>query len=70
MKDNRERFRKKYAQPEEDKTDFVCSWGRYRGTKLSEITDLRFLKVYKKFIQPVWKIELIAKRIEELEDER
>ena len=70
MKDNRERFRKKYAQPEEDKTDFVCSWGRHRGTKLSEITDLRFLKVYKDFLQPAWKIELITKRIEELENDR
>lgn len=70
MKDKRERFRKKYAKPEEDKTDCVCSWGRYRGTKLSEITDLRFLKVYKKFIHLVWKTELIVKRIEELESER
>lgn len=70
MKDKRERFRKKYAKPEENKTDFVCSWGRHRGSKLSKITDLRFLKVYKGFILPAWKIELIAKRIKELESER
>lgn len=70
MKDNRERFRRKYAQPEEDQTDCVCSWGRYRGTKLSEITDLRFLKVYKEFIHLVWERELVEKRIEELENER
>lgn len=55
---------------DETPNDFICYWGRYRGVKLSQIKDTRFLRVLKNFVQPSWKVILIEKRIMEQENEK
>lgn len=66
--------RKRYRKPPpeispENPKDFICSWGRHKGKKLSEINDLRFLKVLLTLTIPEWKAVLVEERITQLKNE-
>lgn len=49
---------------EENPTDFVLFWGRYKGQKLSEVTDLRYLKALRDIFHQEWQTKLIEQQIE------